>query len=38
MSVKTSIKIMEDLLNSNFIKECKKIKKELEIDIKDTNE
>jgi|GEM_PF-2084977 len=38
MSVKTSIKIMEDLLNSNFIEECKKIKKELGIDIKDTNE
>jgi len=33
MSIEESIKIMEDLLNSGFIEECKRVKKELGIDI-----
>jgi len=31
MSVKKSIKIMEDLLNSGFVEECNRVKKELDI-------
>jgi len=32
MSIKESIKITEDLLNSGFLEECSRIKKELGID------
>jgi len=33
VSVEKSIKIMEDLLNSGFVEECNRVKKELGIDI-----